>query len=114
MELDGGLTPIDTLYEWSGFVMAQRFAGTLLWSWGLVGILIGAALLRLLFQAYHRGTYTELVAYPVYLSFMLFLISPVPVSLRPRNIVFSQLWSDPSTLAVEWNGSRDSGSFGSQ
>jgi hypothetical protein len=114
MELDGGLTPIDTLYEWSGLVMAERFAGTLLWSWGLLGILIGAALLRLLYQAYHRQTYTELVAYPVYLSFMLFLIAPVSVSMRPRNIVFSKLWSDPSVLSVQWNGGRDSDSFTAQ
>jgi hypothetical protein len=114
MELDGGLTPIDTLYEWSGLVMSQRFAGTLLWSWGLVGILIGAALLRLLYQAYHRGTYVELVAYPVYLSFMLFLIAPVSVSMRPKNIIFSKLWSDPSVMSVQWNGSRDSESMSAQ
>jgi hypothetical protein len=94
--------------------MSERFAGTLIWSWGLVGILIGAALLRLLYQAYQRGSYVELVAYPVYLSFMLFLISPVPVSLRPRNIVFSKLWSDPSVLSVQWNGDRESESFTGQ
>jgi hypothetical protein len=111
MELDGGLTPVDTLYEWSGLVMAQRFAGSLLWSWGLLGILIGAALLRLLYQAYQRGSYVPLVAYPVYLSFMLFLISPVSVSLRPRNITYSKLWSDPSLLSAPWNGGRDSESM---
>ena len=114
MELDGGLTPVDTLYEWSGLVMSERFAGTLLWSWGLLGILIGAALLRLLYQAYHRGTYVELVAYPVYISFMLFLVSPVSVSLRPRNIMYSKLWSDPSVLSVQWNGGRESESFTAQ
>ncbi|MBV8881318.1 MAG: conjugal transfer protein TraG N-terminal domain-containing protein [Planctomycetaceae bacterium] len=114
MELEGGLTPVDTLYEWSGLVLSERFAETLLWSWGLLGILMGAALLRLLYQAYLRGAYVELTAYPVYLSFMLFLISPVSVSMRPRSVVFSKLWADPSTLSVQWNGSRDEAAVGAQ
>lgn len=106
MELDGGITPVDTLYEWSGLVMADQISGTLMQGWGLAGILVAAALLRLLYLAYQRGTYFDLVAYPVYLAFMLFLVQPIEVSVRPQNMVFAQLLTDENMSGIEWGGKR--------
>src|ERR1043166_1952639 len=114
MDLEGGLTPIDTVYEWSGLVMAERFSTSLLWSWALVGTIVAAALLRVPPLAYRRGGHFSLVAYPVSLLFMLFLLSPVSVSLRPKNAIFSKLWSDPSTLSVQWGRRRARQSFSDQ
>lgn len=104
MELDGGITPIDTLYEWSGFVLAERFANTLLWSRLFVVILIAAALLRLFYLAQKKESYFDLVAYPVYLAFMLFLVSPVEVTVRPKSTVYSALWDNVNQAQVVWGG----------
>ncbi len=112
MELDGGLTPIDTLYEWSGLVLAERFADTLLWSRLLVVILIAAALLRLFYLAQKKESYFDLVAYPVYLAFMLFLVAPVTVTVRPKNAVYNRLWDEVNEAQVTWGGDSRSESLG--
>lgn len=104
MDLDGGVTPIDTLYEWSGLVLAERFADTLLWSRLFVGILIAAAILRLFYLSQKKESYFDLVAYPVYLAFMLFLVAPVSVTVRPKSTVYSRLWDDVNQSQVVWGG----------
>jgi hypothetical protein len=105
MDLDLGVTPIDTLYEWTGLVMAERFANTLLWGRSFVGILIAAAILRLFYLGQKKDHYFDLVAYPVYLAFMFFLISPVTVTVRPKNILYSRLWDETNLAQVTWGKS---------
>src|SRR5260221_6414128 len=105
MDLDAGVTPIDTLYEWTGLVMAERFANTLLWGRAFVGILIAAAILRLFYMGQKKDHYFDLVAYPVYLAFMFFLIWPVTVTVRPKNIVFSRLCDETNFAQVTWGDS---------
>lgn len=102
MDLEGGLTPIDTLYEWTGFVLAERFAGTLLWSRLFVGILAAAAVLRLFYLAQKKESYFDLVAYPVYLAFMYFLVAPVTVTVKPKATVYGELWNDVNQSQVVW------------
>lgn len=104
MDLDGGLTPIDTLYEWSGLVLAERFADTLLWSRLFVGILVAAALLRLLYLSQKKQSYFDLAAYPVYLAFMLFLVAPVTVTVKPKNTVYGGLWEGMDESKLAWAG----------
>lgn len=104
MDLDGGVTPIDTLYEWTGLVLAERFADVLLWSRLFVGILIAAAILRLFYLSQKKESYFDLVAYPVYLAFMLFLVSPVTVTVRPKSSVYNRLWDEVNQSQVVWGG----------
>jgi hypothetical protein len=112
MEFDGGFTPIDTLYEWSGLVLAERFADTLLWSRLFVGIVIAAAILRLFYISQKKQSYFDLVAYPVYLAFMLFLVSPVTVTVRPKTSVYNRLWDEMNQAQVMWGGETKSESVG--
>src|SRR5689334_17190127 len=102
MDFDGGVTPIDTLYEWSGLVMAERLANIVLWGRVFVGILIAGAILRLFYLSQKKESYFDLVAYPVYLAFMFFLVAPVTVTVKPRNTVFSGLWNDMNQAQVSW------------
>jgi hypothetical protein len=104
MDLDGGVTPIDTLYEWTGLVLAERFADTLLWSRLFVGILIAAAILRLFYLSQKKESYFDLMAYPVYLAFMLFLVAPITVTVRPKSSVYSRLWDEVNQSQVTWGG----------
>jgi hypothetical protein len=113
MDLEGGLTPIDTLYEWTGLVLAERFAETLLWSRLFVGILIAAALLRLFYLAQKKESYFDLVAYPVYLAFMIFLVSPVAVTVRTQATMLRQLWNEVDTSQIEWAGKKGGHGIGS-
>ena len=112
MELDGGLTPIDTLYEWTGLVLAERFADALLWNRLFVGLLIAAAILRLFYLSQKKESYFDLVAYPVYLAFMLFLVAPVTVSVRPKSAVYSRLWEEVNQTQVVWGTETRSQSVG--
>ncbi len=114
MDIDGGITPIDTLYEWTGLVLAERFADTLLWNRLFVGILIAGAILRLFYLSQKKESYFDLVAYPVYLAFMLFLISPVTVTVRPKNTVYNRLWDQIDTTQIVWAGRKSSQSTGQE
>lgn len=114
MDLGGGITPIDTLYEFSGLVLAERFADTLLWSRLFVGILIAAAILRLFYLSQKKDSYFDLVAYPVYLAFMLFLVSPVTVTVRPKSTVLNQLWNDVDSSQIDWAGKKGGQSVGQE
>jgi hypothetical protein len=75
-----GLTPVDTLYEFAGYAIGDRFSQYLIWTWILPTLVIAAALLRLYYQGYQRRNFMELAAYPLYVLFVLFLVSPMEIA----------------------------------
>jgi hypothetical protein len=83
MELHGS-TPVDTLYEFAGYAIGNRLSQVVLWTGVLPTLLIGAALLRLLYLGYQKESFFDLVAYPLYVLFITFLVWPVDVALTPQ------------------------------
>ena len=79
-----GATPVDTLYEFAGYAVGNRLSQYLLWTGYLPALLIGAALLRLLYLGYQKEIFFDLVSYPVYVLFITFLVWPVDVGLTPQ------------------------------
>lgn len=109
MEIQG-LTPIDTLYEYTGYSISLQIGRYLIWSGYIVGFVLAVAILRLYYQGSREGTFKDLAIYPVYVLFIFFLVTPIPVSLtapQPRNAPFleettsaSASIAQPSTLEV--------------
>jgi hypothetical protein len=75
-----GLTPIDTLYEFTGYSVSLQIGKYLLWNGYFLGFLFSGALLRLYFQGSREGSYRELAIYPLYVLFIFFLVWPIEVS----------------------------------
>ena len=80
MEIQG-LTPIDTLYEFTAYSVSLHVGKYLIWSGYLVGFVLSVALLRLYYTGCREGTFKDLAAYPVYVLFILFLLWPIEVAL---------------------------------
>lgn len=80
MEISG-LTPIDTLYEFTGYSVSLQVGRYLIWSGYLVGFVLSAALIRLYYAGCREGSFKDLAAYPVYVLFIFFLLWPIEVSL---------------------------------
>lgn len=80
MEISG-LTPIDTLYEFTGYSVSLKIGKYLIWSGYLLGFVLSAALVRLYYAGTREGTFKDLAAYPVYVLFIFFLLWPIEVAL---------------------------------
>ena len=76
-----GLTPIDSLYEYTGYSVSLQVGKYLIWNGFIVGFILSAALLRLYYLGAREGSYKDLAIYPVYVLFIFFLLWPVPVAL---------------------------------
>lgn len=55
MEIQG-LTPVDTLYEFTGLSLGHRISEYLIWNGYFVGFVVAAALLRLYYVGARRGS----------------------------------------------------------
>lgn len=76
-----GLTPVDTLYEYSGHSIGLVFGNYLLWSGYVLAFVVAAAVVRLYYVGSLRGTYADLATYPVYILILLLLLWPIELEL---------------------------------
>lgn len=74
-----GLTPIDTIFEFSGLSMGHRLSEYLIWNGYFVGFVIAAALLRLYYVGSRKGSFTDMAVYPLYVLVIALLVWPVEV-----------------------------------
>ena len=77
-----GFTTIDSWYEFSGYASGYHLANVLIWNGTLVGLVIGAGVLRLYYEGFTKGSYVKLAAYPLYVLFIAFMLWPVNLVLN--------------------------------
>jgi len=80
MEISG-LSPVDTLYEFSGHSIGLVFGNYLIWSGYFLGFVVAGAILRLYYVGSLKGTYTDLAIYPLYVLIISMLLWPIEVQL---------------------------------
>lgn len=80
MELSG-ISPVDTLYEFSGHSIGFVLGKYLIWSGYFLGFVVAAAILRLYYVGSLKGSYTDLAIYPVYVLIISMLLWPIEVEL---------------------------------